>query len=159
MTFDAKFSARQNTKEYQREWLINIDNSGTVTDVCVWDRKRFSFTKTPTTPFDLSQCLFDGMTNSSEWRFAVLVGDPSNLHAHGLGETIPLSEVVDPHSCHALVDAGLDPRLAQGLFIAVFPSFLCDLEPAGGVEPVDFLDGESQILQDAGRVLTKQGRR
>jgi N-methylhydantoinase A len=45
--------------------LINIDNGGTLTDICVWDGRDFSFTKTLTTPFDLSQCLFDGITKAS----------------------------------------------------------------------------------------------
>ncbi|MDX6375515.1 MAG: hypothetical protein QOD98_4503 [Nocardioidaceae bacterium] len=51
--------------------LINIDNGGTLTDVCVWDGESFSFTKTLTTPFDLSQCLFDGIEKAS----AGLYGD------------------------------------------------------------------------------------
>ncbi|GAP53987.1 acetophenone carboxylase alpha subunit [Arthrobacter sp. Hiyo6] len=46
------------------ERLINIDNGGTLTDICVWDGENFSFTKTLTTPFDLSQCLFDGMAKA-----------------------------------------------------------------------------------------------
>src|SRR6185312_1712444 len=46
------------------ERLINIDNGG-LTDVCVWDGTEFTFTKTLTTPFDLSQCLFDGITKAS----------------------------------------------------------------------------------------------
>jgi N-methylhydantoinase A len=45
--------------------LINIDNGGTLTDICVWDGESFSFTKTLTTPFDLSQCLFDGIEKAS----------------------------------------------------------------------------------------------
>lgn len=52
--------------------LINIDNGGTLTDICVWDGQGFSFTKTLTTPFDLSQCLFDGVEKAS----ANLYGDP-----------------------------------------------------------------------------------
>ncbi|ABH00355.1 MULTISPECIES: hydantoinase/oxoprolinase family protein [Rhodococcus] len=47
------------------ERLINIDNGGTLTDICVWDGAEFTFTKTLTTPFDLSQCLFDGITKAS----------------------------------------------------------------------------------------------
>ena len=47
------------------ESLINIDNGGTLTDICVWDGTEFTFTKTLTTPFDLSQCLFDGTTKAS----------------------------------------------------------------------------------------------
>jgi N-methylhydantoinase A len=45
--------------------LINIDNGGTLTDICAWDGEEFSFTKTLTTPFDLSQCLFDGLEKVS----------------------------------------------------------------------------------------------
>lgn len=48
------------------ERLINIDTGGTLTDICVWDGQEFRFTKTLTTPFDLSQCLFDGMAKASE---------------------------------------------------------------------------------------------
>ncbi|MGZ8801513.1 MAG: hydantoinase/oxoprolinase family protein [Mycobacterium sp.] len=51
--------------------LINIDNGGTLTDICVWNGQEFSFTKTLTTPFDLSQCLFDGIERAS----ATLYGD------------------------------------------------------------------------------------
>ncbi|MET8246962.1 hydantoinase/oxoprolinase family protein [Streptomyces sp. NPDC005202] len=47
------------------ERLINIDNGGTLTDICVWDGEDFTYTKTLTTPFDLSQCLFDGITKAS----------------------------------------------------------------------------------------------
>ena len=45
--------------------LINIDNGGTLTDICVWDGEGFSFTKTLTTPFDLSECLFEGIAKAS----------------------------------------------------------------------------------------------
>ncbi|MFZ2177739.1 MAG: hydantoinase/oxoprolinase family protein [Rhodococcus sp. (in: high G+C Gram-positive bacteria)] len=47
------------------ERLINIDNGGTLTDICVGSGSDFSFTKTLTTPVDLSQCLFEGMTKAS----------------------------------------------------------------------------------------------
>ncbi len=46
--------------------LINIDNGGTFTDICVVDGDRISYTKTITTPFDLSQCLFDGLTKAAK---------------------------------------------------------------------------------------------
>lgn len=45
--------------------LINIDNGGTLTDICVWNGSDFTFTKTLTTPHDLSQCLFDGIEKAS----------------------------------------------------------------------------------------------
>jgi len=45
--------------------LINIDNGGTLTDVCVVDAEGVRYTKTLTTPFDLSRCLFDGLAKAS----------------------------------------------------------------------------------------------
>jgi N-methylhydantoinase A/oxoprolinase/acetone carboxylase beta subunit len=45
--------------------LINIDNGGTLTDICVVDGDQVHFTKTLTTPFDLSRCLFDGLSKAS----------------------------------------------------------------------------------------------
>ena len=45
--------------------LINIDNGGTLTDVCVVDDDGVRYTKTLTTPFDLSRCLFDGLAKAS----------------------------------------------------------------------------------------------
>src|ERR1700730_14428417 len=47
------------------ERMINIDNGGTLTDICVWDGQAFNYTKTLTTPYDLSKCLFDGLTKVS----------------------------------------------------------------------------------------------
>ena len=45
--------------------LINIDNGGTLTDVCIVDGDGVRYTKTLTTPFDLSRCLFDGLAKAS----------------------------------------------------------------------------------------------
>jgi N-methylhydantoinase A/oxoprolinase/acetone carboxylase beta subunit len=45
--------------------LINIDNGGTLTDICVVDGADVRYTKTLTTPFDLSRCLFDGLSKAS----------------------------------------------------------------------------------------------
>jgi N-methylhydantoinase A len=45
--------------------LINIDNGGTLTDFCVLDGDRVHRTKTVTTPYDLSKCLFDGFAKLS----------------------------------------------------------------------------------------------
>lgn len=60
--------------------LINIDNGGTLTDICVWDGDAFTFTKTLTTPHDLSECLFNGIEKAS----AAMYGDADTtrlLHA------------------------------------------------------------------------------
>jgi N-methylhydantoinase A/oxoprolinase/acetone carboxylase beta subunit len=48
------------------EKLINIDNGGTLTDICVIDGAKVYRTKTITTPHDLSKCLFDGLTKASK---------------------------------------------------------------------------------------------
>ena len=48
-----------------RTRLVNIDNGGTLTDICVIDGDEVRYTKTLTTPFDLSRCLFDGLAKVS----------------------------------------------------------------------------------------------
>ena len=45
--------------------LINIDNGGTLTDICVIEGERVWRTKTLTTPYDLSECLFAGLRKAS----------------------------------------------------------------------------------------------
>jgi N-methylhydantoinase A len=45
--------------------LINIDNGGTLTDICVMDGAQVYRTKTLTTPFDLSKCFFEGLVKVS----------------------------------------------------------------------------------------------
>jgi N-methylhydantoinase A len=52
--------------------LVNIDNGGTLTDVCVIDGDDVRYTKTLTTPFDLSSCLFEGLTKAAD----VIYGEP-----------------------------------------------------------------------------------
>ncbi|MGH8455675.1 MAG: hydantoinase/oxoprolinase family protein [Stenotrophobium sp.] len=46
--------------------LINIDNGGTLTDICVIDGSRVYRTKTITTPYDLSKCFFEGLKKVSK---------------------------------------------------------------------------------------------
>ena len=45
--------------------LVNIDNGGTLTDICVIDGANIWRTKTLTTPHDLSQCLMEGLAKAS----------------------------------------------------------------------------------------------
>lgn len=45
--------------------LINIDNGGTLTDICVIDGAKVHHTKTITTPYDLSKCFFEGLKKAS----------------------------------------------------------------------------------------------
>lgn len=46
--------------------LINIDNGGTFTDVCVVDAGEIHYAKTLTTPFDLGQCFLTGLGKAAE---------------------------------------------------------------------------------------------
>lgn len=46
--------------------LINIDNGGTLTDICVLEGGQVWRTKTLTTPHDLSRCFVDGLTKASK---------------------------------------------------------------------------------------------
>ena len=50
--------------------LINIDNGGTLTDFCLVEDGEVRYTKTLTTPYDLSRCLFDGLTKVSELAYS-----------------------------------------------------------------------------------------
>jgi Hydantoinase/oxoprolinase N-terminal region len=47
-------------------WLINVDNGGTTTGFCLVDGGEVRYTKTVTTPYDLSRCLFDGLAKAFE---------------------------------------------------------------------------------------------
>ncbi len=51
--------------------LVNIDNGGTLTDICILKDKNVYKTKTLTTPYDLSKCFFDGLKSIS----AVIYGE------------------------------------------------------------------------------------
>ncbi len=46
-------------------FLVNIDNGGTFTDVCVSDGARLIHAKSPTTPHDLTQCFIDTLRRAS----------------------------------------------------------------------------------------------
>ena len=50
------------------DYLINIDNGGTLTDVCVAGEEGIFYTKTLTTPTDLSECFFTGITQAARGR-------------------------------------------------------------------------------------------
>jgi N-methylhydantoinase A len=45
---------------------INIDNGGTLTDICILDDTGVRKTKVLTTPYDLSKCFFEGLQKASD---------------------------------------------------------------------------------------------
>ncbi len=51
---------------------INIDNGGTLTDICIIGGTRVEKTKVLTTPYDLSKCFFEGLEKAS----GVVYGKP-----------------------------------------------------------------------------------
>jgi N-methylhydantoinase A/oxoprolinase/acetone carboxylase beta subunit len=53
-------------RELNTTMLINIDNGGTLTDICVFNGDQVYRTKTITTPYDLSKCFFEGLRKVSE---------------------------------------------------------------------------------------------
>ena len=44
---------------------INIDNGGTLTDICIFHGNDLKKTKVMTTPYDLSKCFFEGLKKAS----------------------------------------------------------------------------------------------
>lgn len=58
-------TAEARPKRAARGKLINIDNGGTLTDICVIDGDRVHRTKTLTTPHDLSACLLEGLRKAA----------------------------------------------------------------------------------------------
>ncbi len=76
--------------------LITIDNGGTMTDVCVIDGDSVTYTKTLTTPHDLSRCLFDGLER--------VVGRlPSSNGVPGLLQSADYIRYSTTHGTNALV--------------------------------------------------------
>jgi len=51
---------------------INIDNGGTLTDICILTDNAVKKTKVLTTPYDLSKCFFEGLQKAS----GVIYGEP-----------------------------------------------------------------------------------
>jgi N-methylhydantoinase A/oxoprolinase/acetone carboxylase beta subunit len=60
-----KTIVEKSQKDFKVKKLINIDNGGTLTDLCIIDGEKIYRTKTITTPHDLSQCIFDGLKKAS----------------------------------------------------------------------------------------------
>ncbi|MFZ2951208.1 MAG: hydantoinase/oxoprolinase N-terminal domain-containing protein, partial [Desulfuromonadaceae bacterium] len=52
---------------------INIDNGGTLTDICILNDGSVNKTKVLTTPYDLSKCFFEGLQKAS----GVIYGEPN----------------------------------------------------------------------------------
>lgn len=139
--------------------LINIDNGGTLTDVCVWDGEGFTFTKTLTTPHDLSECLFAGIEKVS----AALYGAPDTERLLHATQHIRYSTT---QGTNALVERrgpmigilttlpGLETELRkteaeQELYDALVEDRLIAIDTSAAPEVVDF-----ELVQSVNRLTT-----
>jgi N-methylhydantoinase A len=100
--------------------LINIDNGGTLTDICVWDGTGFAFTKTLTTPHDLSECLFTGIEKASaalygEADITRLLHDAEHIRYSTTQGTNALVEWRGPMIGILTSIAGLDTEMQQSV--------------------------------------------
>lgn len=146
------------------ERLINIDNGGTLTDIVVGSGTDFTFTKTLTTPVDLSQCLFDAMTKASTQLF----GEPNLADLLHSTRHIRYSST---QGTNALVERkgpliGLitdDPELATtlrsteksaGLFDDLIGGRIAVVAPAGSLE-----DLASELVLEINRLTTAGAER
>ena len=69
---------------------INIDNGGTLTDICIMTDGVVKKTKVLTTPYDLSKCFFDGLQKASEVIYGAAKAAVNNL-------TMGLARTYAPH--------------------------------------------------------------
>jgi hypothetical protein len=103
--------------------LINIDNGGTFTDICVVNGEQVSYTKTITTPFDLSQCLFDGLAgllqSTGYIRYSTSQGTSALVQRKGprlgLFADAELSAYSTPTQCSSISPTCTPSRLPAGM--------------------------------------------
>lgn len=146
------------------ERLINIDNGGTLTDICVNTGTEFSFTKTLTTPQDLSECLFKGIEKASEEIFGDedlmrLLHETKHIRYSSTQGTNALVERKGPLLGFITDDAAVVDSLRQGdsqgaLFHDIVGERVVVLEPSD-----DTADVESRLVAAVNRLTTVGAQR
>jgi N-methylhydantoinase A len=141
------------------ERLINIDNGGTLTDICVWDGQNFNYAKTLTTPFDLSKCLFDGLTKASESIFGApdleaLLHSTKHIRYSTTQGTNALVERKGPRIGLVTDDAAVVAELrateaAAGLFDALIGPRVAVIDPHADEETLIF-----DLVQQVNKLTT-----
>ncbi|WP_020661494.1 hydantoinase/oxoprolinase family protein [Amycolatopsis benzoatilytica] len=139
--------------------LINIDNGGTLTDVCLWDGDRFTFAKTLTTPHDLSACLFEGIEKVSAAHFGEadtekLLHQAKHIRYSTTQGTNALVERRGPMIGVLTSIPGLDGLLratgpAQDLFDGLVGDRLARIDFEGSAETIEF-----EVVQLVNRLTT-----
>lgn len=141
------------------EALINIDNGGTLTDICVWDGDAVTFTKTLTTPHDLSECLFAAIEKAS----TALYGAPdterllhstqhirysttqgTNALVERRGPMIGILTTVD-----GLAEAMQTSEAERSLFGGLVEERILGVDMAKGEDDIDF-----EVVQQVNRLTT-----
>ncbi len=127
--------------------LINIDNGGTLTDFCVLDGAQLRYTKTLTTPHDLSSCFFEGLTRIAQDCYgepdvARLLQETDYIRYSTTQGTNALVERKGPR-LGVIVAAGddLDVLLPAGPLRSLFDTLVAGrVERIDGALPPDALD-------------------
>ncbi|MDQ0507479.1 hydantoinase/oxoprolinase family protein [Xanthobacter agilis] len=121
---------------------INIDNGGTLTDVCIMADDVVKKTKVLTTPYDLSKCFFEGLTKAS----GVLYGAPD---VKRLLEEVDLIRYSTTQGTNAICERK-GPRL--GLILDAAARDLPSRLAAHDAEVFEALVGDRIVFLDADTV-------
>ncbi|MBX9716043.1 MAG: hydantoinase/oxoprolinase family protein, partial [Burkholderiaceae bacterium] len=122
---------------------INIDNGGTLTDICIIDGQRVDKTKVLTTPYDLSKCFFEGLEKAS----GVVYGKPD---VRRLLEEVDLIRYSTTQGTNAICERK-GPRL--GLIVDAQGSRLVEQLAAHDPAVYAALVGDRVVLLDSALVL------
>ena len=122
---------------------INIDNGGTLTDICIIDGQRVEKTKVLTTPYDLSKCFFEGLEKAS----GVVYGKPD---VRRLLEEVDLIRYSTTQGTNAICERK-GPRL--GLIVDAKGSGLLEELAAHDPDVYAALVGDRVVLLDSTLVM------
>ena len=122
---------------------INIDNGGTLTDICIIDGQRVQKTKVLTTPYDLSKCFFEGLEKAS----GVVYGKPD---VRRLLEEVDLIRYSTTQGTNAICERK-GPRL--GLIVDAKGSRLIEELAAHDPDVYAALVGDRVVLLDSALVM------
>ncbi len=122
---------------------INIDNGGTLTDICIIGGPQVQKTKVLTTPYDLSRCFFEGLEKAS----GVVYGKPD---VRRLLEEVDLIRYSTTQGTNAICERK-GPRL--GLIVDAKGSRLIEELAAHDPDVYAALVGDRVVLLDSALVM------
>lgn len=126
---------------------INIDNGGTLTDICILAGSTVKKTKVLTTPYDLSKCFFEGLQKAS----GVVYGEPD---VKRLLEEVDLIRYSTTQGTNAICERkGPKLGLITDAAARELPAQLAEHDP----EVYEALVGGRVVFLDAAVVLGSEG--